>query len=1028
MDRLPNRIEAGPVRVRIRRDPSRIGITTGKTREQRGRVAIQVMFPDATQYVPEDQLEPVPEEQESPLDLLEQGRLGKPLDLRRVLTHARLSGRLADIIYSMEATNTEFYAYQFKPVIKFLETPTKGILIADEVGLGKTIEAGLIWTELRSRFDLRRLLVVCPAVLREKWVTELRRRMGISARIARPDEVLEEARDPGAQLKGFALVTSMQGMRPRKSWEDPQEDRTGSGTLARFLDENAEEILFDLVVIDEAHYMRNPETQTHELGRLLRDVSAHVLLLSATPVHNRSDDLFSLLRLLDPESFRSREDFVRVLTANGPLVRARDAVLSRDPDAAEIAELIETARMHPLLRNNRTLETISGELKTVDLREPEARGRIAYQIERANMLGHVVTRTRKRDVVEWRVIREPFSEMIGMSQREAELYGAVTDIIIRYAEETSQNPGFLAVTPQRQLSSSIPAAIAAWRQRHVQLNDLDEMEFDENDRPDLGPLVSRMVAFARTVHDIDTIVANDTKYARLKQVLNKINAEHGCEKVVLFSYYRPTLAYLHRRLDADGFSSIVLQGGEPSKDEIIRQFASPDGPQILLSSEVGGEGVDLQFAWIAINYDLPWNPMRIEQRIGRVDRLGQKAEKVLIWNLLYAETVDARIYQRLYEKLDLCRHAFGDFEEILGKEMRVLSQELVTRRLTPEQQEARIDQAAQALAILRAEEERLEREAAHLVAYGDYILQQVRAAREMHRWITEEDLESFVIDHLRLFFPGCAFSKREIDGTWEITLSPDARVHLADFAKRQRMVPGRLASGRAVCRFQSKVVGGAEGGRMEVISQFHPLVRFIAEDLRSREIQLRPAIAARLDGAGDLVLMPGRYILAGARWTFEGAQSVERLVFRAATLDGATLLSENQAELLAAEVARRGKQWLEAAGQVDFAAAAEAAHNILLGELREAFDVYVTEMEASNLDRVEWQEQNLLAHMRAQRERLRHQVITLKAAGKDRAALLNEAKIRKLEERTEERQHALAMKRRIKTRFDEVCVALVEVG
>ena len=455
MEGLPSLIGKGPVRVRLRRDPTRIGITTGRTRDQRGRVTIQVMFPDATQYVPDDQLELVPEEQESPVDLLEQGKLGKPLDLRRVLTHARLSGRLADIIYSMEATNTEFYAYQFKPVLKFLETPTKGILIADEVGLGKTIEAGLIWTELRSRFDMRRLLVVCPAVLREKWVAELRGRMGVDARIASPNEVLEELRDPGAQLKGFALVTSMQGMRPRKSWQNRDEDRTASALLARFLDENAEETLFDLVVVDEAHYMRNSETQTHELGRLLRDATAHLLLLSATPVHNRSEDLFSLLRLLDPESFRNKDDFARVLTANRPLVRARDAVLSRNPEPARIAQLIKDARAHPLLKNSRMLETISKELATLDLSEPESRGRIAYQLERANMLGHVVTRTRKRDVVEWRVIREVFSELISMSDREAEIYAEMTEIIVRYAEENHQNPSFLAVTPQRQLSSSM---------------------------------------------------------------------------------------------------------------------------------------------------------------------------------------------------------------------------------------------------------------------------------------------------------------------------------------------------------------------------------------------------------------------------------------------------------------------------------------------------------------------------------------------------------------------------------------------
>ena len=105
-------------------------------------------------------------------------RWGHASDLRRNLTHVRLSGRLANVIYSMDVTGTDFYAYQFKPVLKLLNSATSGILVADEVGLGKTIEAGLIWTELRSRFDFRRLMVLCPAVLREKvaawsWPSDL---------------------------------------------------------------------------------------------------------------------------------------------------------------------------------------------------------------------------------------------------------------------------------------------------------------------------------------------------------------------------------------------------------------------------------------------------------------------------------------------------------------------------------------------------------------------------------------------------------------------------------------------------------------------------------------------------------------------------------------------------------------------------------------------------------------------------------------------------------------------------------------
>ena len=150
--------------VRLVNDPIQVGMLTGREQMRRKRRMLQVQFADVMRWVPESQLEYVQDYRLSPLDMLETKKLGRPEDLRRTLTHVKLSGRLADVIYSMEATNTDFYAYQFKPVVKVLESPSNGILIADEVGLGKTIEAGLIWTELRSRFDMRRLLVLCPVV------------------------------------------------------------------------------------------------------------------------------------------------------------------------------------------------------------------------------------------------------------------------------------------------------------------------------------------------------------------------------------------------------------------------------------------------------------------------------------------------------------------------------------------------------------------------------------------------------------------------------------------------------------------------------------------------------------------------------------------------------------------------------------------------------------------------------------------------------------------------------------------------
>ena len=139
-------------------------------------------FPGGKIFLPEYALKKVGIDKDW-TELLAEFEFGRADDLRRNLTHIHLCGRLANLVYSMDATHIDFLPYQYKPVLSFLESPSKGLLIADEVGLGKTIEAGLIWTELRSRFESRRLLVVCPAFLRDKWCLELKNRFGIEARI-----------------------------------------------------------------------------------------------------------------------------------------------------------------------------------------------------------------------------------------------------------------------------------------------------------------------------------------------------------------------------------------------------------------------------------------------------------------------------------------------------------------------------------------------------------------------------------------------------------------------------------------------------------------------------------------------------------------------------------------------------------------------------------------------------------------------------------------------------------------------------
>jgi superfamily II DNA or RNA helicase len=1020
-------------RVRLIGDPTKIGISTGQLRQQGNREQLLVQFMVMDQWIPLSQLEPVPS-QETPLDLLKNKQFGTSNDLRRTITHVRLTGRLADVIYSMEATNTDFYAYQFKPVLKMLLSPSNSILIADEVGLGKTIEACLIWTELSCRFDMRRLLVLCPAVLRVKWQEELERRLGIRADIVDAAELLKRLKRPDNAERGFAIISSLQGLRPQKGWDNDEKKTHGhSSKLAQFLQEQEnEDNLTDLLIIDEAHYLRNSETKTHQLGQLARNIAEYACFLSATPVHNKNADLFSLLHILDSDTYRNQDDFAAILKANEPLVKARDLALSAKPDFDELATLLESAQVNPLLTGNRQLSFLQAFLKSNDMSLHENRSHVAYRLETVNLLGHAVTRTRKREVNEWRVVREPIDEAICMTQEEREFYEAVTECVHDYSLNRDICAPFLLATPQRLMTSSMPAALKAWQKRLIEHDPFDDDERNE----ELGPLTERLASLSQELVPLKKLILNDSKYRRLTGILSDFFGEFPDEKVILFTSFRATISYLSDRLKEDGISTISLMGGgKVSKDEIIKTFADPGGPQVLLSSEVGGEGVDLQFCRVIINYDMPWNPMRVEQRIGRIDRLGQKSPKIIIWNLFYEDTIDARIYQRLYKKLDLCRSSLGDFEAILSDQIRELTLDLLRGNLTVQQQEKRIDQTALALENLRLEEERLEQGASQLLAYGDYILNQIKAARDLHRWISDEDIRSYVLDFLRLNYPGGSYKpvNRE-SAEYEINLTNDAKIDLEEFIKRHHLSKDtkliRTASPAVLCRFQNKFSGTLHD-RAEIISQFHPLVRFVSEQIEEGSQKLRPAVAIRLSENESLsdIVKNGTYVVAGSLWSVSGVQSSERLVFMGVCLSGqATLLNELESEKLMVTAAMDGKDWLEARTVVDIEKAYQIANHQLFAGLRQKYDDYVAEIKAQNEDRVDLQERTLRHHLHAQRQKL--ESIRQKHEIFNRGSLVKatEGRIRKLEDRIERKLLELEKLRNLSYRYEEVCAAIILVG
>lgn len=630
-------------RVRFKNDPSVIGVVTGAdVFERAGRSFIEIELPTGRTNCPVNQLEPVLAAPDALADL-KAGKLSAPTDLRRALTHLRMTGRLADMIYSMGATNTEFHAYQFKPVLKLLNSPSRGLLIADEVGLGKTIEAGLIWTELMARFDSRRLLIICPKALVQKWREELRNKFNVNAPICGAAELLEILKDDQVRREGFTAIASLSSLRPPRKWNDPDEPAKGPRVeLASFL-ADAEDDLFDLTIIDEAHHLRNTETTNHRLGQLVTNVSDYSLFLSATPINLRANDLRALLKLIDPDTFEREWLFDVLQEENAPLIKAWEA--ARDPRVplSEIEQIVAELPEGQVLKTGKRLERLRTELAKGLEDTPANRVRLAARIEEMSLLGSIINRTRRRDVADLKVLRKPNTASWRMSDCEREFYDAATRQIEEYAYDHDLNERFLLAQTQRLLASSLATAYRHWGGRSGFL-DLDEEDDDPRNNKIPGPLISRLGEVCDNPTVLAELERNDSKLKQLIAWLKDIRARDPQERIIIFSSFRKTIDYLTKRLASEGFAIMELHGGvKADRQETIARFADSPGGTILLTSEVGGEGLDLQFCRTLFNWDLPWNPMKVEQRIGRIDRIGQQSPSIDIINMIAEGTIEERV-------------------------------------------------------------------------------------------------------------------------------------------------------------------------------------------------------------------------------------------------------------------------------------------------------------------------------------------------------------------------------------------------
>lgn len=948
-----------------RYNPGRLGYITGRTLKKADEIYYQVDFPDNKEYVPHYELESA-EDGLDAFEIIEQKSFGNVSDLRRNFSHIQISGNLSSLIYSLDVTGTEFLPYQFKPVLTFLESPSRGLLIADEVGLGKTIEAGLIWTELRARYDCRRLLVVCPAMLRDKWRDELRDRFGVDTTTMNAAELLDELRRPRTRvLDGKGIICSMQGIRIPSDQKQEQDPLSPRSRLAQFLDEQSDnpDPVVDLVVIDEAHHMRNSSSQTARLGRMLQSVSGNTLLLSATPINLRSEDLFNLLKIVDQDLFRDQEFFGHVLQANEPLVRSREFIFDNSASANRVRECLINARDsgHGVLANNSKLKKLMETLESHrGILTATNRVEFANKIDRINFLRHAVNRTRKREVIELRIVRQPYDKEVALNPVEKKLYADVTHAVRYYAEQREINDGFLLASPQRQVSSCMYAAAKSWKDRahqadarSIECGIYEDMGKEVDSAKDVSPLITHLISTVLPSVDLPQLRKDDSKFEQLYCVVQEYLKAYPERKIIVFSYFRATLHYLAERLIEKGIASQILVGGmKESKQDAIHRFRDTPETKILLASEVASEGVDLQFCQTLINYDLPWNPMKIEQRIGRLDRIGQASDTINIFNFFHANTIDERIYRRLFERLEIFTRALGGMEAILGEKIAELTDDLIRHQLTPDEEKRRIDQTAQAIVNNQKQEEHLEKEASNLIAHGDYILKKVKSAHNLKKRITEDDLIVYVKDYLDKHAVGHEF--RQIgnrENIFNIKLPAKAAAELQDFIEAKNLrEKTRLAMGHQVrCEFVNKT---NTVSAYEQINQFHPLIRFISTKVGDESFFPVVAVQLPYKAAGvDLHLSAGQYAFVADKWTFTGLrEEADMRICVVHATEGVELDAENSWKLLNA-VRLSGADWPEYAAETDRARLKEKVFDCRI-HLDKQFEAEKNDKQAENEDRI----------------------------------------------------------------------------
>jgi ATP-dependent helicase HepA len=868
--------------VALRSDPQRVGVITSITPSNR-----------ATRYgvFIDGRMETLYGTQLLAADIAPAAIGATVNELNARLSALQLAAPSLANLYSLQAGRIDFIPYQFRPVLQFIRADRPRLLVADEVGVGKTIEAGLLLRELQARRPLRSVLIVCSKalVVEEKWHREMRRfdedfvtLSGTDLRhcLDQTDLDGEWPERFGRAILPFSLVTE------NLLFGYPTRGGARSKGLAT-LDTPPR---FDLLIVDEAHNARNTDTNLYQGLRLLADNAEAVVLLTATPVQLGTGDLFSLLNLLRPDLVIDRPTFERMAEPNSEINAAVAAIRSGHPgwqnealDHLGRAAATDWGRV--MLGPSPEYRALSAAIG--ETRDDEGRVRLIHRTEALHSFASMISRTRRRDIGAF-TTRKPRTEAVPFTAEQQAVHDAILDVQRAvYQRAHGSGPlGFLMTTIRRQAASSLHGLVPFLETILTRrLSEIERVEIDDEavDALDNGVDAIRD-EIATVLAQARLLPQTDPKLDRLLTIV----AEKGTmanRRLLVFSAFRHTLAYLETALRQRGVRVGMIHGnvGDDDRRALRRAFAfepgDPDAIDVLLSSEVGSEGLDFQFCDGLVNYDIPWNPMRIEQRIGRIDRYGQASDTVAIYNFVTPGTVDFDIYDRCLLRIGIFERAIGGSEAILGEIATRLQQVAEDFSLTESERSARLQQLADNEIRHIAETEALEEREAEL--FGVRISRHIddEIAKASSRWLEPSALERLVGLHLERTL--------EVGRTPILGQGPVKTLRLSAEARR-RLVPPRTRGVRpslaereweAWLRGDQQTLGltfdretANSDRRLAFVTPVHPLTQAAARALASDD-EVHVSLAAHATG-----LPPGAHPFAIYQWQLVGLKEDAILV------------------------------------------------------------------------------------------------------------------------------------------------------